>query len=252
MNMRNLAILAALVLSGTALAQTGSDWTPIQMDPVSLAQKCEATFKTFEGVDGATSVKVSYEVGKGNGYFGPMWRSTKVFKLDHPVYQNDEVKRGITREWIVSDGTGRVRRLGATPGAVKITPKDSAFNAASDATLVQGWPKKFFWQLYSSFIGGNATLTRYVSALKKGVGGYKVRVDQRILLAQGRKVRNFRIFADRAANGKSPASRVEIIFDANIGLPVNIHTTEGKNDFQWLCRWRNNQKFANKEFQIAK
>ncbi len=215
-------------------------------DPVSLAKRAESMYKFFSGTHPGKGVfgkatlngkaaSVADPLGYGyihdqhlNVYF---W-SPKKFQISYLVYGKIP-----TKEFLWSDGAGKMMRLGPLVGVKNknFSINQHLFDVKSDEELVEKWPTQFTKYLYSPFVSGKATLTRYVAALKRGVGGYKVSVESR------KDPGEHRILATREKKGNRPASSIEIVFiDALPHLPVIIHTTYGTvYDLVWRMGWYN-------------
>lgn len=245
--MKRIALLfvGCLCLASGVQAQGPADWVKDNTDPVSLAKKAESIFKTFRstkpgmGVVGKATLN-----GKAAAPADPLgygfirerhlnlffWSPTK-FQLSYLVYGQIP-----TAEYLWSDGAGKMMRVGPLVGTKNkfFSAKQHLFDVASDDELVEKWPTQFSKFLVSPFVSGNATLTRYISALKKGVGGYTMVVEKR------QNPREHRITASRPKTAKHPASTIEIIFMDTPGLPVLIHTTYGNVfDLIWRMGWYN-------------
>jgi hypothetical protein len=240
-----------------------ADWTPKKLDAVMLAQRAERSFKTFNSV--ACGVILNYKVpfraagattGKGyllmNEYF---WSPSK-FRIE---YMDSAADKGQvpSSEFVAVNGAKKMRLGQHVPASgTKFSSKQGVFDVSSDAALVELWPTKFSKYLFSPFVGGNATLSRYVRALKKGVGGYTVTTYERsVTLPQlARKSPQYRILANRSAQGKRPASRVEIIFFGEAPyLPITIATTYGPmHERKWSGQWLNKVNLTKMDpFKIA-
>lgn len=236
----------------TGSARIGSaDWRSSDVDAITLAKRAEATYREFRssgnlGVSGEALVTFKAKMprdplGYGNGravlnaYF---WSPTK-FQFGYLV--NAAVP---TREYLAADGLKNMKRFGPlAPKNLVYNVKEGLFSAGTDGQLVDQWPIQFTKFLFASFGGGNATLTRYVTALVHGVGGYNVSTQMRDLRAEGRLLRQYRILATRS-KGKQPNSQVEIIFNGGRPyLPVSINTSYGKlNEYHWTMKWHNFDK----------
>lgn len=250
---RALAALLALTTLTSAFAQGSADWKPSKMPAKKLGDRVERMFKTFKNTAGGAELNYTApdptdEKGYGTGralmneYF---WSPTK-FRIEYTVYgqQRPEGWSGPTQEYVASDGAGKIMRLGmlVPPGKTKFSASQKHFDYATDAQLVEAWPKQFPKLLFSPFVHGNATITRYISALTKGVGGYKTRVEERRFVMSNKSFMQYRIYATRTAKGNLPASTVEMIFDGKIWLPVTIHTTYGSTyDLNWNTTWLNHR-----------
>lgn len=187
--------------------------------------------------------------GHGRALFNALFWSPKVFRFDYLVFADHP-----TKEYLASDGK-TTRRLGPAVGAKNTIyrPTSGVFNAASQTQLVEAFPIHFSKFLFSAFAGGNATLQRYVKALSRKVGGYTLSVQARTLVRDGHTFPQYRLVANRG-NVKAKTdkfSRVEIVFDGRIGLPVAIHTQKGKvYDFNWSGQWYNHAKLTGSPFVI--
>jgi|GEM_PF-6554652 len=255
---RNAVIAAAVLCLEAAVpagAQNkpilGSDWTRVKFDldyPARLAEKCYPTFK-FVVQRSVLDITCPFPAdpkdrGRGrvvtNSYF---WSPTK-FQIEYVVYSTK--RKGLegspVSEWLISD-SGKITRRGEEVGSnLKYNPKMPVFNIASDAQLVEVWPAKFPKFLYSSFAHGNATLGRYLKALARGVGGYSIETDERVVRMSLQEIPQYRIVATRPARGNRPASRIEMIFSEMPGLPVEINSTYGsKYDLRWTSAWLNDR-----------
>lgn len=246
--------LACLGLASLAAAQGSSDWKTIKMDPNLLAAKAEKMMRSFNHVacGGAMNytVPIPHEKpGHGRALFNGLFWSPKVFRFDYLVFADHP-----TKEYLASDGK-TTKRLGPAVGAKNTAyrPSSGVFNAASQTQLVEAFPMHFSKFLFSTFAGGNATLQRYVKALTHGVGGYTLSVQKRTLVRDGHTFPQYRLIANRG-NVKAKTdrfARVEIVFDARIGLPVAIHTQKGKVvDFNWSGQWYNHAKLTGSPFLI--
>ncbi|HVT11437.1 MAG TPA: hypothetical protein VHE55_04155 [Fimbriimonadaceae bacterium] len=247
--MKQKALLLAGLMGLACVAapqQKSADWVQVAADPVVIAKRAQDMYKNFVGVHPGKGVFGKAKLnGKtpsaadplGYGYLSnqPLnvyfW-SPKKFQISYLVYGKIP-----SQEFIWSDGAGKMMRLGPFVGEKNkiFSIKQHLFDVKSDEELVEKWPIDFTKYLYSPFFSGNATLTRYVAALKRGVGGYKVTVWTR------GNPDEYRIFATREKSGKRPASTVEMIFmDAKPYLPVIIHTTYGQlYDLIWRMGWYN-------------
>lgn len=259
---RCLAVLAAATLSLAVMAQGPSDWKPSKMSAIDLGKRVEKMFKTFKNVAGGVELNFKapdatdpkgYGIGRMlmNEYF---WSPTR-FRIEFLTYgkmQSGEWHNP-TNEYIATDGK-KTMRLGSMVPAGKsaYTASQGLFDVKSDAELVEKWPTEFPRFIMSPFMKGNATVTRYLTALSSGVGGYKVKVEERQLLISSKHYKQYRVFAERRAKGKQPASTVEMIFDDAVWLPVTIHTTYGKHyDLNWFTTWLNNQRIPGDPFKIG-
>jgi hypothetical protein len=244
--------------------QGSADWKPTKMDPLEIAVRTERVFKTFRSVAGG--VRLEYKVpyaadtsGYGIGYLlmNEYFWSPTTFRIEYmdaaPVPSS---------EFVAVKGAKKMRlgRL-VPPKAAIFSPKQGVFDVATDAALVEKWPTKFSKYLFSPFVGGNATLSRYVKALKKGVGGYKVKTEIRYVTVKSEnrfvpdgRAPQYRIWAEREASGRRPASRVEMIFAGSAPyLPVTINTTYGPiYRLNWSNEWYNKVNFRDMDpFKIG-
>lgn len=238
-------MLISTFFATTLLGQGTSDWRPSKMPAQQIAAKAESVMKSLTGADAAVSMKINMPLGNGVGYFTNQFKSPSVFHLEYPEY----TKTGLAQTTLIVN-TGRMARFSHLYPKVKTNAKDREFNVSSDAALVEDFAKEFSHYIFGSKLGGNATLGRFVAAASKGVNGYKVSVDERTMKQGSRQFKNFRIVAQRKKIGSKPETRIELVFDAGIGLPVNIQTNYGSYTAGWLCRWRNNQKFPAQPFVI--
>lgn len=255
---KRIALLLAgcLFLVPGVFAQGPADWAKDNTDPVGLAKKAEAMFKSFRttkpgmGVVGKATLN-----GKAAAHSDPLgygfirdrhlnvffWSPTK-FQLSYVVYGQIP-----TAEYLWSDGAGKMMRVGPLVGTKNkmFSTNQHLFDVATDEELVEKWPTQFTKYLFSPFVSGNATLTRYVAALKKGVGGYSVTVEKR------QNPREHRILASRPKTAKHPASSIEIIFMDTPNLPVLIHTTYGNVfDLVWRMGWYNGSPMPSSPSEI--
>ncbi|MFI5385760.1 MAG: hypothetical protein ACHQ50_06530 [Fimbriimonadales bacterium] len=223
-----------------------SDWRPTNARPVDLATRAEARYRTFDRVH--LNVKLDLVcplpppelTGMGEFTFDSFFWTPKRFQIQYLVYMPAPPTRDTgyaegrpTHEYVSSDGAGKILRHG--PGAgpdSKFNKNSPLFNVSSDSRLVDVWPGFFPRLLLSSFTGGNATLSRYVKALVKGVGGYKVTTWERVLRgAGGTRSLQYRIYAERPKLGTKLESVVEIIFSgAKPYLPVMIDARLGPKE----------------------
>src|SRR5579862_4344410 len=177
-------LLASFVGIGIPLlAAAQSDWVPAPFwDAGSAAPKAEEMFKSFKNVVLTTQLDIKCPFsgapdspfGQGqlttNAYF---WSFSK-YQIQYNVYSTKKGTAGApVSEFIVSFGKGPIVRHGAEVGPnARYDPKSKLFNVATDQQLVELWPSRFPKYLYSPFVGGNATLSRYIKAVLRGVGGY--------------------------------------------------------------------------------
>jgi hypothetical protein len=238
-------------------AQGGADWLPANIDPSKIASLTERSFRTFKSVAGG--VRLNYRVpysgdpsGYGNGFLlmnEYFWSPTK-FRIEYMDSGVDQKPYQVPSSEFVAVNGLKKARLGqfVGPKMVNFSNKQRVFDVASDADLVEKWPTRFSKYLFSPFVGGNATLSRYVNALKKGIGGYGVKTEMRYVtvptgspLTPTRRAPQYRIRAERKAKGKVPASTVEMIFAGEAPyLPVTINTTYGPiYKFNWSNQWYN-------------
>lgn len=245
----NTLCLALLAAQGRIAAgfQFGvSDWQlGPNVDPIHLATNAETAFRTFKNVHLRTVMDITCLApadpsGHVRGrmvmdsYF---WSINKV-QIEYVAYGGVP-----TSEWFVIDGSGTRYRFGPeVKGDPKSKGRAPIFNVGSEAALVELWPHEFPKLLFSSFGGGNATLSRYVKALKNGTGKYKVSVWKRYVRAGESWHLQHRILATREKVGKSPASTVEIVFDGEAPfLPQSIRATYGTDyELRWSSAWYNN------------
>ncbi len=246
---RTKLVFPLLVASTMSFAQANSsDWKTANVDPIAIAQKADATIGKLKGVDGAVSMRVQLGgLGRGVGYFVAAIASPKMYRVEYPRY----VSTGFINEVLVRNGD-KFLRFGRDVPSPTVKKNDSEFWISADASFVEMFPKSFSRQIFTPLVGGNATLTRFIKLAKKGTAGYRTKVETRTMTVPGsnRKLRNYRILVDRPAKGKLPKSHMELIFDADIGLPVNIQSQYGTFSAGWLVRWRNNQKFDPKLFKV--
>lgn len=250
---RCLAPFVLAVSVAPAFAQGSADWRPSTMPLLKLGQRVERMFKTFKNTAGGAELNYKapdptdpkgYGFGRAlmNEYF---WSPTR-FRIEYLVYGAPTPKgwSGPASEFVASDGKGKVMRLGRLVPAnqVSFSSGQKLFDYASDVQLVEAWPKHFPKLLFSPFVGGNGTITRYISALSKGVGGYSVKVEERSFVVSNKNFKQYRIYARRPAKGNLPASTVEMIFDDAAWLPVTINATYGdKYDLNWNTTWLNHR-----------
>jgi len=239
--------------------QTGSDWVPTRFDAVQKARASETTFRSFlNGAGHATFNEVCPfppdPTGKGVGHFNLncyFWLP-KRFQIEYLVEGTRKPAKNVpgdvyepTPEYLISTGIGAMSRRGSEVGSQsKFDPKSFVFNVSSDALLVEAWPTHFTKYLYSTFAQGNATLSRYVQALVKGVGNYTIETYRRSVRINMKQVVQLRIHASRLAVLKKPASSIDIVFqEVKQGvayLPIRIETTYGPiYHLEWMCGWSN-------------
>lgn len=235
---RSLPILAGLLFlrlpASAQISNLGGDWVPCRQDlAFAFGARTESLFKSFHMVAGgvelvykAPTAADPLKYGYGKMFMNEYFWSPSRFRIEYMVY--DKIPE---QEYLAVDGK-IMRRLGpvVTPKGTNYSPSQGLFNVASDEQLVESWPKNFPKLLFSPFVGGNATLSRYLAALKRGVGGYKISTNVRRVQA----IVQYQIYAERSATKGRPASTVEMIFNANPGLPTRIHTTYGNlYDLNW-------------------
>jgi hypothetical protein len=236
---------------GAAQHKKGSDWVPVKgFSPLQLAKRVEDMQKSFHNVFARGVMQVRMPVAKSFGEgevqtVGYFW-TPKKFQFQYLRYT--AIPSG---EFVGDDGQGHRRKWG--PDAAKGPSVASMFNISSDAQFVESWATLYPRYIFTGFVGGNTTLTRYLKALFSGVGGYKATLKQRSFIYTGtgarpRQVLQYQIFAERPKKGKLPASTVEMIFDGGLWLPVSMRSTYGgsPSDPTWIVKfsvaWANNWK----------
>src|SRR5690242_1493992 len=97
----------AILVCAVGVAHAQSDWRPTKVSALAIAQKAEKAMKSFKGVDGAVTIQFQGPEGKGTGQYEPKFRNPKTFRLDHAIMPSPGSDKGFTREYVISDGSGR-------------------------------------------------------------------------------------------------------------------------------------------------
>ncbi len=220
-------------------------------DIVKVAEDVERTYRSFKMVslEGNYRIQCPFPldpsgIGRGGGTLASYFWSPTRFQIDYLVFSTHASKRGYPDdEWIIFDEKGH-DRVGAEVGPnTKFSPKSGLFDISTDAALVEAWPSRFPKLINSSFVGGNATLSRYVKALVRGVGGYHLVLTRRTLRIDARNVPQVILNATRQKSARYAASTVAMTFNVGVPtLPVEIRTTYGSiTKIEWNGSWKNNQ-----------
>lgn len=228
------------------VSQGSSDWKSSNVSASQIALKAESVIQSLSGVDAAISMKIHIpKVGDGTGYFVNRFQSPSVFRLEYPQF----IPTGLAQGVLIFNN-GKVARFSRLIPGVRVKKGDPEFNTSNDALFLESFPKSFPRFVFAKKLGGNNIVSRFIALAGKHTAGYTLKVEERIANFKGRSAKNFRIVASRAQKGKLPAARVEMIFDAEIGLPVNIQSKYGAYSAGWLSAWRNHQKFDATLFKV--
>jgi hypothetical protein len=122
---------------------------------------------------------------------------------------------------------------------------------------VEEWPKSFPTDVFDGLTDGGDYWSALIGAWQRGVQGFKLSVEERTTPYQDRKIKNYRVVAERPVPG--PGGRVEtveLVVDGQIFLPVTIRShawdQQGREfQYQWSAEWKNNQKLDASKFKIG-
>jgi hypothetical protein len=225
------------------------DWRPAKISLVQLAQKVDNALKTHPGLLGNQLLEAKWSEGKGIAALESRVQTPTKFWVS---YSEINARPRMERRYIIGDG----KRMGLllASGMKPLKPTDPQFNLSSDE-IVRRWPFEFGRLIFAGLVSPNGGLTPYARALAAGKGGYQVRVDERTVMAKGKSVPEYRIYAIRPAGKQGIESEIEMIFHAKMLLPFSIRVDEkpdGKapTHITWHAGWNGPHKFPAKDFTL--
>lgn len=228
-------------------------WQRAKVAPLEVAKRLDATISKLAGVslDTRWNLLLPDKVAEGS-------TQSKIQSPTRYAIEYHAIRNGLpTKTYIRADG---LRKAELEKAGWKTQPVATARSAATGAQAVENWMLGFPRAILAPISDKSTPFTALVSALASGKGGYTLTLDEREVMSQGQVVHNYRLVAERspAVAKKIGASRIEIVSDAHINLPVTILVSQQKpgqttpTKLEWIGVWRNNRTFEAKNFVLAR
>lgn len=233
-------------------AKNTKGWASGKLDAVELAAKMDAAMKGLRNVTITATVVGKTPEGKlMPSTFPGEIQNDRTFRISYL-----RLSEGVPTTGIVTADGSKLVVLGegglSSPRKLGSSPKRDV------EKLVEEWPQSFPSKVFDTLIEGGAYWSTLVGGWQRGTQGFKLSMEERETPSRGRKVKNYRVVAERSVPG--PGKRVEmveLVVDGQIFLPVTIrsHSWDARGreyQFQWSAEWKNNQKLDAAKFRIGK
>jgi hypothetical protein len=225
------------------------DWKPERdTSAVALAKKADETLSALKDALGVASLSMTLPEGEASG------RGLEIKIRDRNEFQLTFVRfeEGFpTNARAIADGKKRA----VLGDQVVQVPVESTAPALSAERLVESWATDLPQRAVGNHLERRPAFSELLGALQKT--GYDLRTEVRVLKFQGQEVKFHRVIAERkpAAAAQKGPHVMEIVFDAQMHLPVLIHSRlepkDGKpTDIRWQAEWRGDQQFQDRDFVV--
>lgn len=239
----------------------GEPWIGSSASAIEIAKRVDAKMASLTNMRADSSYVLGVTKGQANGTVRAEIVNRSKFNIQYPTVVNGIPKIAAFR----ADGSRVHERTltqakGSNEGKVVWQLLRSAAKPAPKpgTALVQRLSTELSRTIFGGHIDGGTPFTTVVAALSKGMGGYKVRVEERSTKVGQRVIRNYSIIAERTpeAAAKLGGSRIDMVFDRDLYLPVTVRVTQKvagqahTNGTMWTTHWHSGQTFPAESFKV--
>lgn len=220
-------------------------WNPSKLTPLELGKRIDNALQTLKSASLEVTYRLDDAEGSGGTNLKGLVQDSKNYYLQYSLPTD---QASISQ--FVADG----KRRGAYESGKWIYRESIATkrNSPDGSKLVDVWPQHFPKYGLLPATGPWAVWQPLLKSWNAGVGGYKVRVEERQMLTMGKKKSYFRILATRE---KPYRSQIECVFDGQRFVPLTMRANlfppnKKPSKYMWTCHWKFNQKMDTKLFKV--
>jgi hypothetical protein len=241
----------AKIFSEAAKPRPGENlWRPTKMTAAQLAIKVGVATKSLKGT--AATMKILAQTSLGQATFDGVMRigDNRHYRIDTFIIKPEPLT-GIflnngTKRFVFVDG--KFVPTGGIPSGQRIP------SATSDPKkLVSIFPSEFGRIMFQGLTDGIDPWTPLLNAWASGVGGYGMKVEERVMTYQKTTYLTYRLKMSRSAGAAKTLGKsdLEIMVDGARFLPVTLKETRvDLKKKTWIVQWSAIYEFG-KKFKTA-